>query len=216
MAELQKKVELLVTNPSIINSTYNLYDDPTLTNKNYKKWDASGIWMNWIENNVERIWSRRTVKTLDSYDAAELQELFNDKYEEWIQINWQELRGHLKNEWSKEKHKFSQPLKPPYVLVYSTPDNYSHMDSNYDYYVFTLVLSEVELKDISEAYSKAKGESVNLEFHKNLMNQSHDSFYKDSQGNPKLFYSMRWGFGGDDMDLDIGIFTVSKPVSDTS
>tara|TARA_R100000805_G_C3587899_1_gene90369 strand:- start:706 stop:945 length:240 start_codon:yes stop_codon:yes gene_type:complete len=23
---------------------------------------------------------------------------------------------------------------------------------------------------------------------------------------------MRWGFGGDDMDLDIGIFTVSKPV----
>ena len=212
MAELQKKVELLVTNPSIINSAYNLYDDPTLTNKNYKKWDASGIFYDWTNNNVEEIWSRRTVKTLDSYDAAELQELFNDKYEEWIEINWQQLRGHLKNTWSKDKHKFSQPLKPPYVLVSSTPDNYSHMDSNYDYYTFTLVLSEVDLKDISEAYSKVKGESVNLEFHKNLMNQSYDYFVKDSQGNPKLFYSMRWAFGGDDMDWDIGIFTVPKPV----
>ena len=212
MAELQKKVELLVTNPSIINSTYNLYDDPTLTNKDFKKWDASGIFYDWINNNVEEIWSRRTVKTLDSYDAAELQELFNDKYEEWMQINWQQLRGHLKNTWSKDKHKFSQPLKPPYVLVSSTPDNYSHMDTNYDYYSFMLVLSEVDLKDISEAYSKVKGEPVNLEFHKNLMNQSYDYFVKDSQGNPKLFYSMRWAFGGDDMDWDIGIFTVPKPV----
>lgn len=212
MAELQKKVELLVTNPSIINSTYNLYDDPTLTNKNYKKWDSSGIFYDWLNNNVEEIWSRRTVKTLDSYDAAELQELFNDKYEEWMGINWQQLRGHLKNQWSKDKHKFSQPLKPPYVLVSSTPDNYSHMDSNYDYYSFMLVLSEVDLKDISEAYSKVKGEPVNLEFHKNLMNQKYDYFVKDSQGNPKLFYSMRWAFGGDDMDWDIGIFTVPKPV----
>ena len=212
MAELQERVDFLVTNPSIINSTYNLYDDPTLTNKNYKKWDSSGIFYDWINNNVEEIWSRRTVKTLDSYDAAELQELFNDKYEEWMQINWQQLRGHLKNTWSKDKHKFSQPLKPPYVLVSSTPDNYSHMDTNYDYYSFMLVLSEVDLKDISEAYSKVKGEPVNLEFHKNLMNQSYDYFVKDSQGNPKLFYSMRWAFGGDDMDWDIGIFTVPKPV----
>ena len=212
MAELQKKVELLVTNPLIINSTYNLYDDPTLTDKNYKKWVASGIWHDWIDKNVEEVWSRRTVKTLDSYDAAELQELFNDKYEEWMQINWQELRGHLKNAWSKDKHKYYQPPKPPYVLVSSTPDNYSHMDSNYDYYTFALVLSEVELKDISEVYSKVKGEPVNLEFHKNLMNQSYDYFIRDSQGNPKLFYCMRWTFGGDDMDWDMGIFTVAKPV----
>jgi hypothetical protein len=212
MAELQKKVELLVTNPLIINSTYNLYDDPTLTDKNYKKWDASGIWHNWIDNNVEEIWSRRTVKTLDSYDAAELQELFNDKYEEWMQINWQQLRGHLKNSWSKDKHKFPQPPKPPYVLVSSTPDNYSHMDLNYDYHTFTLVLSEVELKDISEVYSKVKGEPVNLEFHKNLMNQSYEYFIRDSQRNAKLFYCMRWSYGGDDMDWEIGIFAVPKPV----
>ena len=46
------------------------------------------------------------------------------------------------------------------------------MDTHYDYYTFDLVLSEVDLKDISEAYSKVKGEPVNLKFHKNLMNQS--------------------------------------------
>ncbi len=212
MAELQKKVELLVTNSLIINSTYNIYDDPTLTNNNYKKWDAAGIWMNWVENNVEELWGKWTIKTLDSYDAAELQELFNDKYEEWAEINWQQLRGHMKNEWSKDKHKFSQPLKPPYILLNSTPDNYSHMDENYDYYTFTLVLSEVELKNISEVYSKTQGKPVNLKFHNNLMNQSHDYFFKDSKGNPKLFYCVTWAFGGDDMDWDIGISTVRKPV----
>ncbi len=213
MAELQKKVELFVTNPSIINSTYNLYDDPTLTNKNYKKWSASGVFYHWIDNNIEEIWGKRTVKTLDSYDAAELQELFNDNYEEWMQINWQQLRGHVKNQWSKDKHKFSQPLKPPYVLLSSTPDNYNHMDLNYDYHTFTLVLSEVELKDISEVYSKVKGEPVNLELHQNIIGGANKNYYiKDSKGNAKLFYCMRWTYGGEDMDWEVGIFAVPKPV----
>ena len=79
MAELQKG-RTSCNNPSIINSTYNLYDDLNFTTRISN--GCFRIFNHWINTNVEEIWGRRTVKTLDSYDAAELQELFNDKYEE--------------------------------------------------------------------------------------------------------------------------------------